>query len=66
MHIRIINMSKKLISTTLIAMTLLTGTTILSAQEGARSVGKGLKCSQRLVPQADGTVKLQQVCYKSI
>lgn len=59
-------MSKKLVSTTLIAMTLLTGTSILFAQEGARSVGKGIKCSQRFVPQADGTLKLQQVCYKSI
>ena len=59
-------MSKKRISITLIAMTLLTGSSIIFAQEGARSVGQGLKCSQRLVPQADGTLKLQQVCYKSI
>ena len=36
------------------------------AQEGARSVGKGIKCSQRFVPQPDGSLKLMQVCYKSI
>ncbi len=34
--------------------------------EGKKSIGKGIKCTQRLVPQADGTLKLQQVCFKSI
>ena len=59
-------MSKKFISTTLIAMTLLTCTAVVFAREGAPSVGKGIKCVTRLVPQADGTTKLQQVCYKGV
>jgi hypothetical protein len=37
-----------------------------SAREGAPSVGHGMKCSTRAVPQADGTVKYEQYCYKSI
>lgn len=58
-------MSKKLISTTLIAMTLLTSTAVVFAREGT-PIGKGIKCVTRLVPQADGTSKLQQVCFKGV
>jgi hypothetical protein len=38
------------------------------AREGSssRSVGKGIKCYTAAVPQADGTVKYQQVCYKGV
>lgn len=36
------------------------------ASEGARSVGKGMKCSTRAVQQADGTITYQYICYKSI
>ena len=36
------------------------------AQEGARSVGHGIKCRQSMVKQADGTYRVQQVCYKSV
>jgi hypothetical protein len=40
--------------------------TAAMASEGARSVGKGMKCSTRAVQQADGTVTYQYVCYKAI
>jgi hypothetical protein len=46
-------------------MTTLPATTAF-AQEGARSVGQGLKCYTAAVVQSNGTVKYQQVCYKSI
>jgi len=36
------------------------------AREGATPVGHGLKCYTAAVPQADGTVKYQQVCYKGV
>ncbi len=56
----------KIIASICASAMLLAASNVVIAQEGARSVGKGLKCSQRLVPQTDGTLKLQQVCYKSI
>jgi hypothetical protein len=37
-----------------------------SAREGAQSVGQGVKCYTAAVQQADGTVKYQRVCYKSV
>lgn len=36
------------------------------AREGAQSVGKGIKCYTGAVVQADGTVKYQRICYKSV
>jgi hypothetical protein len=57
----------KVVFASAVAMTVMAlSPTIASASEGARSVGKGIKCSQRMVLQADGTYRVQQVCYKSI
>jgi len=57
----------KTVSVALMAVvTMVLGSGFAAASEGARSVGKGLKCSQRMVLQADGTYRVQQVCYKSI
>lgn len=38
-----------------------------AAREGTTSQRKhGIKCYQTLVPQADGTMKLTQVCRKGV
>jgi hypothetical protein len=58
--------SRALVAATFIACVAALAPTVASAQEGARSVGKGIKCRQSVVLQADGTYKVQQVCYKSI
>ena len=55
-----------LIASTVLAILASIAPVTANAQEGARSVGKGMKCSTRAVLQADATVKYQQVCYKSI
>lgn len=64
-------MRKIIASTSLIAATLVTALAVLapataSAREGARSVGGGIKCYTAAVVQANGSVKYQQVCYKSV
>lgn len=38
--------------------------TVAQAREGAPSVGGGVKCYTAAVLQADGTYKIQRVCYK--
>lgn len=42
--------------------------TLAQAREGSssRSIGNGIKCRTAAVPQADGTVKYTQVCYKGV
>lgn len=57
-------MSKKLISTTLIAMTLLTSTAVVFAREGT-PIGKGIKCSTKAVT-VNGITTFQQVCFKGV
>jgi hypothetical protein len=64
-------MRQSLISRVLIVVAMIGSVALLAptaavAREGARSVGKGVKCSARSVLQADGTYKVQQVCYKSV
>jgi uncharacterized membrane protein len=64
-------MRTTLTSTSLIAASLLTALAILApvtaaAREGAQSVGNGIKCYTAAVPQADGTVKYQRICYKGV
>jgi uncharacterized membrane protein len=64
-------MSKSLIAKSLVAASFISAVAALApsvafAQEGARSVGKGMKCYTAAVTQANGTVKIQQVCYKAI
>ena len=54
--------STALIAAVLTALAALAPVTA-SAREG--SVGGGLKCYNAAVVQADGTVKIQRVCYKS-
>jgi len=54
-----------LIAAALTAMAALAPVTA-SAREGAQSVGGGIKCYTAAVAQADGTVKIQRVCYKGI
>lgn len=39
--------------------------TAVMARNSASGVGHGLKCYTAAVPQADGTVKYQRICYKS-
>ena len=62
-------MSQSFIRTAL-AASLVLSTFALSpaaqAREGAQSVGKGIKCYTAAVVQADGSVKIQRVCYKSV
>lgn len=48
-----------------VSMTTLPVTSAI-AQEGAQSVGKGLKCYTAAIVQANGTVSYQRVCYKAI
>ena len=64
-------MRKTITSSAFIAASLITALTALapvtaSAREGAQSVGKGVKCYTAAVLQANGTVKYQHVCYKSV
>ncbi len=61
-------MRKAPISATLIAVVLMAALSPLSvsAREGAQSVGQGLKCYTAAIPQANGTVKYQRVCYKGV
>jgi uncharacterized membrane protein len=64
-------MRTKFTTTSLIAATLLTALAAMApvtatAREGAQSVGKGIKCYTAAVPQADGTVKYQRICYKGV
>jgi ABC-type phosphate transport system substrate-binding protein len=58
--------SRALVAATFIACMAALAPTAASAQEGARSVGHGIKCRQSVVLQADGSYKVQQVCYKSV
>lgn len=54
-------------STSLIAATLLTALAVMAPVTAAArsgSVGGGIKCYTAAVPQADGTVKYQRICYK--
>ena len=39
---------------------------VAQAREGAQSVGGGIKCYTAAVLQADGTYKIQRVCYKGV
>ncbi len=39
---------------------------VASAREGAQSIGHGIKCYTAAIPQADGTVKYQRICYKGV
>lgn len=39
---------------------------VAQAREGAQSVGGGIKCYTGSVLQADGTYKLQRICYKGV
>lgn len=59
-------MTKAVFASAIVATVMAFAPTLATAREGARSVGKGIKCSQRMVLQANGTYKVQQVCYKSI
>jgi len=61
-------MHKAPISATLIAVVLTAGLSPLSAaaREGAQSVGQGVKCYTAAVPQPNGTVQYQRICYKGV
>jgi uncharacterized membrane protein len=63
-------MTQSLISRALIASTFVAAVSSFPAtsiaQEGAQSVGKGLKCYTAGFVNANGTVSYQRVCYKSI
>jgi hypothetical protein len=39
---------------------------LAQAREGAQSVGQGIKCYTGTVLQADGTYKVQRICYKGV
>lgn len=65
-------MRKSLISRSLIASAVVTclvtmaSTAAMAREGGTRSVGKGIKCRNQAVLQADGTYKSQRVCFKGV
>lgn len=63
-------MRQSVLSRLLVASALLASASLLApvaqAREGAQSVGKGVKCYTGSVLQADGTYKVQRICYKSV
>lgn len=63
-------MRKTLFSRVFVATTLVAAAALLApvaqAREGAQSVGQGIKCYTASVLQADGTYKIQRVCYKGV
>jgi hypothetical protein len=56
----------KAIALAFISASLIGTSSVSIAQEGARSVGGGLKCSTRSTVDATGKVVYFQYCYKSI
>lgn len=62
-------MVKSIASATLIAITALAVyAPSAAAREGSssKSVGHGIKCRTQAVTQPNGTVVVQQVCYKGV
>lgn len=49
----------------IIGFSLTLGASVATAREGARSVGKGMKCYTAATQTATG-VQYKQVCYKSV
>jgi len=58
--------SAPLVAATLIACLTALAPAVAQAREGAQSVGQGIKCYTGSVLQADGTYKLQRICYKGV
>ncbi len=64
-------MKKSATHTVLALAAIVTGMALLAplnamAREGVPSVGHGMKCYTVPVPQANGTVLYQRVCYKGV
>jgi len=62
------SMSKfsKALALAFVSVALIGTSSVAVAREGARSVGKGIKCSTRSMVDATGKVVYYQYCYKSI
>lgn len=58
--------SRVLVVTALIASAAVLAPTMAQAREGAQSVGQGIKCYTGSVLQADGTYKIERICYKGV
>jgi hypothetical protein len=57
---------RALVAATFIACVATLAPGMAQAREGAQSVGQGIKCYTGSVLQADGTYKLQRICYKGV
>jgi len=58
--------SRTLTAAAVIACVAAMAPTVAQAREGAQSVGQGIKCYTGTVLQADGTYKVQRICYKGV
>ncbi len=58
--------SRVLVVIALIASAAVLAPTMAQAREGAQSVGQGIKCYTGSVLQADGTYKIERICYKGV
>jgi hypothetical protein len=58
--------SRALAAVAVIACVAALAPTLAQAREGAQSVGQGIKCYTGTVLQADGTYKVQRICYKGV